>query len=394
MSESVQAETPDFRVPMNENSNVRKVIGVVSGKGGVGKSFVTSYLSVLLTRRGLKTAILDADITGPSIPKAFGIHEKATGGEMGIYPAETGSGIELISANMLLETEETPVIWRGAMIANTVKQFWSEVLWGEVDVMLVDMPPGTGDVPLTVFQSLPVDGILIVTSPQELVSMIVSKAVAMAKEMDIPVLGLIENYSYVECPHCGEKIYPFGQSHVDEVADKYGIPVLGRIPLDPEISAKVDAGETETVTGTWLDQAADCVENCQAKTVPEGTRIAIPVGEDGKVFTHYGKAEQFLVYTVKDGIMTSKESVRVSAGKDAAQTGDNMAGDGTGCGQQARCDRLKEAKVHVVVCAQIGEGAQAALEEAGMEVVPGASGHADVAFALYLAGAYKNKEKA
>ncbi len=246
--------------PQNKLSDVKKVIGVVSGKGGVGKSLVTSLLSVTMQRRGFQTAILDADITGPSIPKCFGIHGRATGSEDGIFPAQTKSGIELMSINLLLEDETAPVVWRGPVLAGVLKQFWSDVIWNEVDYMFVDMPPGTGDVPLTVFQSLPVDGIIIVTSPQELVSMIVSKAVEMAKLMNIPVLGLVENYSYVKCPCCGEKYSLFGESHIDEVAAKYDLPVLGKIPMEPQLASLCDRGVVELFEGDWLDAAADVCE--------------------------------------------------------------------------------------------------------------------------------------
>ena len=231
-----------FLEPMNEYSKVKRVIGIVSGKGGVGKSFVTSYLSVLMNRKGYNTAILDADITGPSIPKAFGMKEMVQANELGIIPAVTKKGIEMISVNLLLDAEDTPVIWRGPVIAGTVKQFWNQVLWGDVDYMFVDMPPGTGDVSLTVFQSLPLDGIIIVTSPQELVSMIVSKAVNMAKMMEVPVLGLVENYSYIQCGTCGEKMSVFGKSHIDEISAKFGIPVLAKLPLDSKIAEAIDAG--------------------------------------------------------------------------------------------------------------------------------------------------------
>ncbi|MGN0242811.1 MAG: P-loop NTPase [Lachnospiraceae bacterium] len=259
-SSAQQQKAPDdFSEPLNQYSKVKKVIGVVSGKGGVGKSFVTSYLSVLMARRGLQTAILDADITGPSIPKAFGITETTGANELGILPIETESGIKVMSINLLMEDTETPVIWRGPVIAGTVKQFWSEVFWGDVDVMFVDMPPGTGDVPLTVFQSLPLDGIIIVTSPQDLVSMIVAKAVNMAKAMDIPILGLVENYSYVECGNCGEKISVFGESHIDEVAEKFELPVLAQMPIKPEIAAAIDSGKVEELDGEWLDKAIDVI---------------------------------------------------------------------------------------------------------------------------------------
>ena len=229
----------------NAGSRVKKVIAVVSGKGGVGKSTVTSSLAVAMARRGRKVAVLDADITGPSIPMAFGVHQRATGTDAGIDPAVTPSGIKLMSLNLLTANETDPVVWRGPVIANVVKQFWSDVVWGEVDYMFVDMPPGTGDVPLTVFQSLPVDGIIVVTSPQDLVSMIVGKAVKMAKMMNIPVLGIVENYSYLACPDCGKHISVFGESHIDEVAAHYELPVLAKLPIDPKLAAAVDAGKIE-----------------------------------------------------------------------------------------------------------------------------------------------------
>lgn len=245
----------------NKMSNVRKVIGIVSGKGGVGKSLVTSMLAVTLNRRGLHTAILDADITGPSIPKAFGLQDKAVGTEFGMLPVKSKTGIDIMSINLLLEDETEPVVWRGPVIAGAVKQFWTEVIWNDVDVLFVDMPPGTGDVPLTVFQSLPVDGIIMVTSPQELVTMVVSKAVNMAKMMEIPIIGIVENMSYLKCPDCAKVIKPFGESHIDEVAAKYGLKVLGRLPMDPTVSSACDKGLIELFAGDELDQAADAVEN-------------------------------------------------------------------------------------------------------------------------------------
>ena len=246
--------------PLNENSSVKKVIGVVSGKGGVGKSMVTSLLAVLMARKGFHTAILDADITGPSIPKAFGLHGRLSGYDGLMLPMVSHGGTKIVSANLLLETEDTPVIWRGPVIAGAVKQFWTDTVWEDVDFMFVDMPPGTGDVPLTVFQSIPLDGIVIVTSPQELVSLVVSKAVNMAKKMDIPILGLVENMSYLECPDCGKKISVFGESHIEETAAEYEIPVLAKIPIDPSIASKVDEGLVEYVESPWLDAAADAVE--------------------------------------------------------------------------------------------------------------------------------------
>lgn len=230
---------------LNELSSVKKVIAVVSGKGGVGKSLVTSLLAVLSQRQGLKTAIMDADITGPSIPKAFGVHERLAGSEFGFFPAQSKTGVDIVSLNLLLEHETDPVIWRGALIAGTVKQFWTDAIWKDEDIMFIDMPPGTGDVPLTVFQSIPVDGIVIVASPQELVSMIVEKAVNMADMMHIPVLALVENMSYFQCPDCGKKHAIFGESHIEQVAAAHGIDTVARLPIDPKLAAACDRGMIE-----------------------------------------------------------------------------------------------------------------------------------------------------
>ena len=245
---------------MNAYSNIKHVIGVVSGKGGVGKSFVTSSLAVQMAKAGYKVGILDADITGPSIPKMFGAHGQLVGDEKGMYPYETKEGIKIVSINLLLEDEEAPVVWRGPVIAGAVKQFWNEAVWGDVDYLFVDMPPGTGDVPLTVFQSLPVDGIVIVTSPQELVQMIVKKAFHMANMMHIPVLGLVENFSYLKCPDCGKKIALFGESNIDEVAAKEGTRVLGKLPLDPAYAKAADAGAFYEMENPYLDAAVDALK--------------------------------------------------------------------------------------------------------------------------------------
>lgn len=253
-------EPESLIAPQNKMSNIKKVIGVVSGKGGVGKSSVTSMLAVTMQRRNRQAAILDADITGPSIPQCFGVHERASGSDNGIFPAVTKSGIELMSMNLILNRETDPVVWRGPVIAGAIKQFWSDVIWNEVDYMFVDLPPGTGDVPLTVFQSIPLDGIIIITSPQELVSMIVSKAVEMAKLMNVPIIGLVENYSYVKCPCCGEVIHVYGESHIDEVAEKYELKVLGKIPMDSTLASACDKGAIEDFEGGWLDDAADVIE--------------------------------------------------------------------------------------------------------------------------------------
>ena len=245
---------------MNAYSNIKHVIGVVSGKGGVGKSFVTSSLAVQMAKAGYKVGILDADITGPSIPKMFGAHGQLVGDEKGMYPYETKEGIKIVSINLLMEDEEAPVVWRGPVIAGAVKQFWNEAVCGDVDYLFVDMPPGTGDVPLTVFQSLPVDGIVIVTSPQELVQMIVKKAFHMANMMHIPVLGLVENFSYLKCPDCGKKIALFGESNIDEVAAKEGTRVLGKLPLDPAYAKAADAGAFYEMENPYLDAAVDALK--------------------------------------------------------------------------------------------------------------------------------------
>ena len=254
---SQNCESRDMHEAPHAQSQIKKVIGVVSGKGGVGKSLVTGLLAVTLQRRGLQTGILDADITGPSVPKMFGLKQKAGADDTGIYPVKTKTGIDVMSLNLLLDNDTDPVIWRGPVIAGAVKQFWNETLWEDVDYMFVDMPPGTGDVPLTVFQSLPVNGIIIVTSPQELVSMIVAKAVKMAQKMDIPILGLVENMSYLECPDCGKKISVFGESHIDEIAKEYNIPVLAKLPIDPKVAEHVDNGTIEYLERDWFDLAAE-----------------------------------------------------------------------------------------------------------------------------------------
>lgn len=253
----------DHRAPQHEpphaRSRIQKVIGVVSGKGGVGKSMTSAMLAVSMRRLGFKAGVLDADITGPSIPRLFGVKGPATGDGESINPVSSRTGVEIMSINLLLDDPEAPVVWRGPVIAGAVKQFWQEVVW-DVDFLFVDMPPGTGDVPLTVFQTLPVDGIVVVASPQELVSLIVAKAVNMANMMNIPVLGLVENMSYVLCPDCGKKIDVFGESHVAETAAEFGVPVLARIPIDPQLARQADLGVIESFEGDMLDGAADAIE--------------------------------------------------------------------------------------------------------------------------------------
>lgn len=254
------ADPKSFLENPHPDSNIKKVIGVVSGKGGVGKSMVTDLLAVAFSRKGYHCGIMDADITGPSIPKAFGVTEKATGNATTIFPVKTKTGIDIISINLLLEDETDPVIWRGPVIAGTVKQFWTDVLWENVDYLFVDMPPGTGDVPLTVFQSLPLDGIIVVTTPQDLVSLIVGKAVKMAEMMNVPVLGIVENMSYAECPDCGKKINVFGESHVKEIAEQYDLLVLSQLPIQPELTKAVDSGLIEEFSFSFMDDAVKIIE--------------------------------------------------------------------------------------------------------------------------------------
>ncbi len=249
---------------LNPNASVKKVIAVVSGKGGVGKSTVTSMLAVAMAREGKRVGVLDADITGPSAPTAFGVTECQGADESGLYPALTRTGIQVMSINLLLDNPADPVVWRGPVIAGAVKQFWTDVIWEDVDYLFVDMPPGTGDVPLTVFQSLPVDGVIIVTSPQDLVSMIVAKAVKMANMMHIPVLGFVENYSYLRCPDCGRKISVFGKSHLDEIAAQFDLPVLARLPIDPAVAEAYDNGQMETVNTEALSAAVEAIEKTEA----------------------------------------------------------------------------------------------------------------------------------
>ena len=256
-ADSCGSNPKDLREPANPFSHINKVIAVVSGKGGVGKSLVTASLARMMREQGFSVGIMDADITGPSIPKMYGVHESAKGSEAGIFPCEAKDGTRIMSVNLLLEHESDPVIWRGPVIAGVVKQFWTEVMWGELDYLFVDMPPGTGDVPLTVFQTLPVDGVVIVTSPQDLVQMIVKKAYNMAAQMNIPVIGIVENYSYLECPDCGKKISVFGESHIDEIAADLQISVLGKMPIDPKLAEIVEEEKAYELDNKYLADAVN-----------------------------------------------------------------------------------------------------------------------------------------
>lgn len=348
----------------NSLSHIKKVIGVVSGKGGVGKSLVTSLLATSLQRQGLHTAILDADVTGPSIPKIFGVHEKAKGNDYGLFPAKTKTGIDIMSVNLLLEEEDAPVIWRGPIIASTVKQFWTDVIWENVDCMFVDMPPGTGDVPLSVFQSLPLDGIVIVTSPQELVSLIVAKAVNMATMMHIPILGIVENMSYVECPDCKTQIKVFGESHLEETANKYHLDVLGRIPLTPSIATACDAGKVEDLTEDWLADAVEKIFLLPAKKM----KIAVPT-EGYDIYQHFGKCQTFTIYETADQKILSQKTL------DASESG-----------HSALAGLLQENDIDLVICGGIGGGAMQALNAAGIQVLAGIAGDAEGAVEDYLVG--------
>ena len=266
-SKCSSASPASLLAPANPESRVKKVIGVVSGKGGVGKSLVTGLLASATVRAGKTAGVLDADITGPSVPRMFGVDEPITGCDAGMFPADSKTGVRIMSINLLLDNDTDPVIWRGSLIAGTVKQFWTDVCWGDVDCLYVDMPPGTGDVPLTVFQSLPVDGIIIVASPQELVGMIVEKAVNMAKMMNIPVIGIVENMSYMACPDCGKKLYPFGEGKTIDVAMKHSIPLLAQLPIDPAIAAACDAGRVEDVRLDAIEGAVAAVLACPKRVI-------------------------------------------------------------------------------------------------------------------------------
>ena len=358
----------DFSEKPHELSSIKKVIAVVSGKGGVGKSLVTSMLAVTMNRMGHHSAILDADITGPSIPKAFGIKEKAKGSEFGIYPIKSKTGIDIMSVNLLLENDTDPVIWRGPIIAGTVKQFWTDVIWSDVDYMFIDMPPGTGDVPLTVFQSIPVDGIIVVTSPQELVSMIVSKAVKMAEMMNIPIIGLVENMSYFKCPDNGIDYKVFGESHIEEIAEKHNLKVLAKLPIDPKISAACDKGMIELFEGDWLDPVAKLLENSEEK---EMIRIAI-AGEGKNVTEHFGHCEAFLVYDVENGKIIKEESLPNPGHKPGFLP-----------------NYLADRGVNVIISGGMGGGAVDIFNERNVEVIVGASGDAKIAVEKYLNGELK-----
>lgn len=366
---SEKCDVKDLREKAHHLSSVKKVIGIVSGKGGVGKSLVTSLLAILMMKKGYKTGVLDADITGPSIPKIFGIKGKAQGSEEGLLPSTSKNGIKVMSSNLLLENDTDPVIWRGPVIAGLVKQFWTDVIWQDVDYLFVDMPPGTGDVPLTVFQSIGLDGIIIVTSPQELVSMIVEKAVKMAEMMNVEVLGLVENMSYIKCPDCQKEISVFGESNINEVASKHNLEVLGSLPIDPTFASLCDKGELESIEVDYLNKVLDKLEGLTVTVL----NVALPV-KDNEIDEHFGKAKKFFVYQVVRDMVIGGFKLDIN------QEGHvNVA------------NSLKEKNVHVVICNHIGNEAINYLDSLNISVKSKVSGLPLDAMYKYLAKEIKDE---
>lgn len=354
----------DFFEKPHELSSIKKVIGIVSGKGGVGKSLVTSMLAVTMNRRGHNVAILDADVTGPSIPKAFGLHKKAKSDHMGAYPAKSDSGIDIMSINLLLENDTDPVIWRGPIISNAVKQFWQDIIWNDIDFMFIDMPPGTGDVPLTVFQSIKMDGIIIVTSPQELVSMIVTKAVKMAEIMNVPIIGVVENMAYFKCPGCNQEYKIFGESHIDEIAQKYNFDVLARMPIDPKLAEACDQGDIEMFEGDWFDHIAKILEKNGGKKM----KIAV-ASEKEMVTEHFGHCVNFNIFEAENDQIIKSESIANPGHKPGFLP-----------------NFLNDMGVNVIISGGMGQGAIDIFNEKGIEVITGAAGNAKAAASSYLKG--------
>jgi Mrp family chromosome partitioning ATPase/predicted Fe-Mo cluster-binding NifX family protein len=355
---------PDFSVKHHELSTIKKVIGVVSGKGGVGKSLVTSILAVEMKRRGYHTAVLDADITGPSIPKAFGIKGRAEANELGLFPMKSKTGIDIMSINLLLENDTDPVVWRGPIIAGTVKQFWSDVIWGDVDFMFVDMPLGTGDVPLTVFQSIPVDGIIVVTSPQELVSMIVSKAVKMARMMNIPIIGIVVNMAYYKCPDCSKEHKIFGESHIEEIAEKHNINIISKLPVDAKISSACDKGAVEFLDMKGLENIVEILEHMEVKKM----KIAV-ASEKENVTEHFGHCESFTIFHVENNQINKSEVIPNPGHK-----------------PDFLPNFLNDMGVNAIISGGMGAGAIEIFNEKGIKVITGASGKARTAVEQYLEG--------
>ena len=366
----------EFALENNPYNDIRRTIAIISGKGGVGKSLVTGLLATYLQRSGkYRVGILDADITGPSIPRLFGADDfkpKAT--EIGLFPVRTHSDIQLMSINLLLEAPESPVVWRGPILANTVKQFWTDVIWGELDFMFLDMPPGTGDVPLTVFQSIPLDGIIIVTSPQDLVSMIVKKAVNMANMMNIPILGLVENMSHVVCPHCGETIKLFGNSDIQSIAAQWAVPYLGSLPIDPDLARLCDEGHIERIHKVYLSEAIAALEKIPAKLAAKKEESAvvkkIAIAAEGQsVSEHFGHCEGFTIYWTDAGQIIRQEFLPNPGHKPGLLP-----------------NLLNDNGVQVVIAGGMGGGAIEIFNEKGIDVITGARGQLDTTIASYLAG--------
>lgn len=368
-------------------SRIKKVIGIVSGKGGVGKSLVTSLLAVEMNRRGYQTAILDADVTGPSIPKTFGLTTKVYSDENGIVPIRSRTGIDIMSINLLLANDTDPVIWRGPLLAGMVKQFWTDVIWDDIDFMFIDMPPGTGDVPLTVFQSIPVDGILVVTSPQELVAMIVRKAVRMAEMMKIPILGLVENMSYFKCPDNDKEYAIFGESHIEAIAAEHQLKVLAKLPIDPKLAAACDRGMIELYQGNWIDGLAQELEGMlpvetgefedkmnQIKKVEEIKMLKIAVAsEQDQVTEHFGHCVNFNLYEVENDKIVKAESIPNPGHKPGFLP-----------------NFLNDLGVNVIISGGMGGGAIEIFNEKNIEVVVGASGNARTAVEAWIKGELKS----
>ena len=364
-------------IDLKNEGSVKRVIGVVSRKGGVGKSFVTSRLASVFAKKGYTSAVLDADITGPSIPRCFGLKDKAEANENGIQPALSKGGIQVMSVNLLLDDESVPVVWRGPIIAGTVKQFWSEVDWKDVEYMFVDMPPGTGDVPLTVFQSLPVDGIIIVTSPSELVSMIVEKAVNMANAMEIPVLGIVENYSYIKCPDCGKLIYPFGEGKTDDVGLKYGIPVLSRLPMDSRIASAMDNGLVEDLDMDVLGETADTIEfllrnvdhSIDSDDYGETHKLAIALDENEKMVGKLAAAVKFVIADTKGRKVLDRNYLEVKSAEEAVAS-------------------LKSAGVDTIISNGVDKKLRNLLSVSGIAIIPILKSPVEDVIANFLDGKY------
>lgn len=378
-------EKDELLAPLNQHSAVKRVIAVVSGKGGVGKSFVTARLASLFQEKGYRTAVLDADITGPSIPKSFGLKDRALMGEKGMEPLLTKTGLQVMSVNALLDDESTPVVWRGPVISGTVKRFWSDTFWSDVDYMFVDMPPGTGDVPLTVFQSLPIDGIIIVTTPQELVSMIVKKAVNMAESMRVPVFGLIENYSYIKCPECGKVIYPFGEGKTDDISAEFGIPVLARVPIETKFAEAMDGGGIEDLDSDVLEEAAATIdyllkdkvfEKEEEDIFSESHRIALPLGPNGEILMSFSKTENFMLVDTKGREVLKREVI------DTSQTN-----------KESFAALLIGQGIDTLLCTVIGPKDRKKLTDKGVRVIPGIRGITEEAIMIFLSGGFKDSEE-